>query len=891
MLQKYKKIKNSQEERTRYIGELKTSWREAFCRVEKEYAGGQRSGLDIVNYFVDLSDSLVRDLYAKSLSAVPAEGHLPEKYESISIVATGGYGRRELLPHSDIDLLFLVESEKEKKKYEAIVQYILYCLWDMGFNVGHSYQSIAGCIDSSKEDITVFTSLLESRIILGSDGVYRAFLGAFFKNLKSGQNLQRFIDDKILEKKLRYSRYSGSATLLEPDIKESPGGLRDYNHALWVLKASFGEDFAERGILMECEEKEYNLAVDRLLQVRSELHFLKNKGENIITVESWPCLAKRFGKSEVRAFMRDYYLNTRAIQYYSDLITQKCLEKCKKKSGSHIRPGKKNGDNRPPLEAGACLQTSSQSANNTLCEVILFLKELLKTKPACPEQKETSAPWGVKDEMKRRVRLSLKLNSNGISGNEEIIGLFLSVFKCKNGSQIITEIHQAGLLKYIIPEFKYADCLSQFDPFHQYTVDEHSIRALKNLELLSDTQERGLKLFSEVYKELEDNRALKLAVLFHDIGKGKTGDHSKIGCEMAGGIAKRLRLSAKEESDLKFLVRHHILMSRTAQRHDIEDRAIVINFADIVKNVERLKMLFLLTYSDIRAVGQGSWSEWKGSLLSELFKSSCFHIERQYEVLEQKKSAITEFLTGKLDKNEIIYSLEQYSKESLSSLSVEKLSREIYAAIELKNTKSEVLLVHSINDSIACSEFIVCTKEDHPGLFSDIAGIILSYNLSIMKASLSIRSDGIVLDTLYVLTEDNGPIRDVRLIEALQSTFRQVWNREVLTKDLISKNKRFISPKKSRGARATKVKVDNETSNKYTALHVTTPDRQGVLYALSSAIFHMGVDINMAKIATEGDRVIDTFYLSINGGKINDKNMLESICLFLKNAVEMSKFL
>jgi len=752
------------------------------------------------------------------------------------------------------------------------IENVLYYLWDMGFDVGHCYRTVQHCIDEMQKDLKTCTALIETHIVLGSKKLYKEFSQGVDEYIAQKCNADNFVRAKIEELNSRHGLYGKSPTFLEPDIKESPGGLRDYHTSLWLAKTKLGiKGYESLTSILSCEEwEEYYEAVNNLLQVRAKLHLLKNKKNDVISKEDWILLSQSFDLSsevhstEAKNFVRKYYLSTKNILYYSNLIIDECKEITKEKK------------TRKELAGGFYIE------DNEIC--FSYGEEFHDKDPAFLIDVFYYAQIfnvSIDRRLWRDIRSFLKKTQPDISNNSYINKIFLFILSGMKSYEIIRAIYDIGLLNYIIPEFRAVESLSEFDPFHEYTVDEHSMMALKHFEALdSETEVKG---FSDVYQELKNSVTLKLAILMHDIGKGNTKNHPKVGAEITRTVLERWEIGKRKSEDVVYLVENHILMSKIAQHYDIEDKKIISDFSESVKEERRLKMLLLLTCSDIKAVGKETWNAWKGTLLFELFISTLGYLSDSFhgKNLLEYKAKILNSLKGEIPEDVIVEHLDNMPPKYINLISMEKIEWEIRAVNKLEY--NEVVFLHRINNNLGCSEFVVCTKKSYPGLFSEITGVILSEGLNILGANVCTRKDGVVVDLIQV--QDGGiPIINDTLVKSIDQKIQKVLKKEVNVNSLMSGERKFTLSRPS--FVCTKVAVDNEASEKYTVIQITTQEQRGILYSVSSAMFHLGLDIATAKIVTEGDRVIDTFYISFENEKIVDKYMLKSICMFLVNSVD-----
>ena len=571
-------------------------------------------GLDVVNAWATVMDHLIRHLFA--MVSAEQRVRFPGPATRLTLVAQGGYGRGELNPRSDIDLLFL-HPWKISPFVEVVTERLLYTLWDAGLEVGHATRSSSECIRLGESDMKVRTSLLDTRFLCGDFDLYGTFEKAVESRLVK-KSLGRFIREKLAESQRRHGEYGGSVYLLEPEVKEGEGGLRDVQTARWIARAKLKtkelDALALNGIIGAAEVIHLKESQDFLLRVRNELHFSTGKHQDQLTFEHQEKVSAALGFAgegslrAVEVFMRAYYLHAAQISRLSALVIHRVTD-CDKPTfgakyvfGRTLREGVRVSKGHISVTKPAVLNSHPDNlirifddAQKYNCQLTHETRELLRQQLGL-----------IDDEFRRSAEANVP---------------FFSILKWKDGVyETLLEMHRSGVLGAFIPEFGRLLCMVLHDAYHTYTVDEHSLRLIKEIERLKagDYRDR-LPLLTQLARETEKIELLYLGLMFHDIGKGFGGGHSEIGAHMVRSIGHRMRLNADDGALVEFLVRHHLLMTHIAFRRDLEDEKTIFDFAKTMGSVNNLKMLYLLTFADVKAVGPEVWNPWKASLLGELY--------------------------------------------------------------------------------------------------------------------------------------------------------------------------------------------------------------------------------------------------------------------------------
>ncbi len=805
--------------------------------------------------------------------------------KGISIIALGGYGRDELCPYSDIDLLILY-SVKSKKWAKELTEHLLYFLWDLNLEIGHSVRTVDECIELSKDDdTTILTSLLDSRHIYGDEKLTKKLENKLYNELLPEYS-NIFIDKKIAESKNRVRRYGGSVYLLEPNIKEGEGGLRDVHTALWVAQARYKiknfRDLLNIGVINSKEHRVIEKCYNFLLAVRSQLHYLAKRREDRLSFDYQEKVARFFGyrDAELRAvekFMRVYYLRARLTNQQSERIIESCITKTRVSSESRRTTYLENGF----TIQGGCLSVTSRNV----------FKEN-------PVNLIRAFEYANKHSVKMSKHLTWLIRENSIHiddkvrRNSEFNGIFLRILKtAKNVSEILYQMNELRLLAHYIPEFGKIVCMVQHDAYHVYTVDVHSIFMVREIEKLTNySYEEEFPLLTKIAESVEKRHVLYLACLIHDAGKGSGKDHSEKGARMAPVIAERMGLNKQESMQLEFLVKYHLIMPHYSQRRDLHDVSLIERFSEMVKSLETLILLYLLTFADMRSVGPDVWSNWKGMLLRELYLRTAKYLELgEYtkESVEKRKERVIDKVL-KINKKQV--SLKR-TRNILDSMPDSYFSAHAPKAIAnhikiINKSDSDMTtdLVHHPHEEY--DEFIFWGNDDKKLIYK-ICGVLTAGNVNILGARIVTTNDGRVLDVFYVNKLGKSTSDEKEVWEKINTNLIRVHKGKDDVEQLVNKRKsgtafyEKVIPKYP-----PRIEIDNNSSDTSTVIDIYTHDRPGLLYDVAKTLDKLRLNINYAKISTKVDQVVDVLYVSTRAGKkITDEKRIERIKNALMDAI------
>ena len=839
--------------------------------------GSLNVGLNVI-----LIDSLLKVIFKNSYFH-----SLGNKHYQLTLIAVGGYGRGELSPHSDLDILFLLPNKLRKndtKKIENVIELILYILWDLGYTVGHSTRTIDDCIEKSRSDLTISTSLLEKRFVAGNNDIYD-LLNNKFKTFIDNTKTLDFVEAKLKESETRHKRFGESRYVVEPNVKDGKGGLRDLHTLIWILKFAYKVDTISKlinvGALTKEEAVPFAEAQRFLLSVRCHLHYRANREDDRLAMDAQLEIAKSMNfkntitHKDVERFMKRYFLATKTVGNLTRIFCAAIETEFNKPLRMSFLSFKKRKNITPfRLEVGRLFSYEREILTENPINIIkLFYISHINNIDIHPKT--------LRQITSLRKLINLKVRQN-VEANKMFLNILTSD---KDPTRTLRLMNEANILGQFIPEFQKIVGLMQFDMYHSYTVDEHTIFTISNLHSLRSGKFKDFApLTSSAILEIKSNRSLFVAMLLHDIAKGKKGDHSENGSLIASKICPRLGLNKEETKMVEWLVLHHLLMSKTAFRYELGDPKVIKNFAKQVRSIDKLKSLLALTVADIRGVGPDVWNDWKGALIKELYIKTYDLLKPPQEIskitepLKSSKELLIRYLNNKgLNDLDIKTYCSKFYNNYWGTFNLPSVVNHYEIFTSMKNY-SKKLEVYLSNDSkLKATELLVITP-DHHGLFSQISGLVASSGYDIVSAKIITRSDGYALDTFFLQNKERKPISDInlrkKLIETITKGLEGNFNIE---KALNIKWKEI--PARFRAVKAPiRVIIDNKTSDQYTILDIKCKNAPGVLYKITKIITSLGLQINTANVSTYGDRVVDIFYLkNAFGSKVDDNTTIEKV--------------
>jgi len=852
-----------------------TGWNEVRRRFEEEGAAAE----DVIQANAYLVDQLVRTIHEFALTrAYPSAN--PTTGEQMSLVATGGYGRGELAPWSDVDIMFLLPY-KLTAHSEQVVEFTLYMLWDMGLKVGHATRSVDEAMRLAKEDLTIRTSLLESRWLWGNPDLFAEFKARFSAEIVAPTG-PGFVEAKLAERDARHDRMGDTRYVLEPNVKEGKGGLRDLQTLFWIAKYLYQvdsvKDLQSAGVLTREDVRQFAKASKFLWTVRCHLHYQAGRPEERLIFAIQDEMGQSMGYRDhagsrgVERFMKHYFLIAKNVGDLTRTLCSVLEEQHKKKRARAWLPSfrlRKKSIEGFAFDSGRLNVKSGEDLKEHPVKLIQLFQLAQKNR------------LDVHPNALRLITQNLRLIDARLRKNPEANELFIDILTGAEPEMALMRLNEAGVLGRFVPDFGRVVAQMQYDMYHVYTVDEHTIRAIG---ILNGIDTMRLKddhpVACSVIGEVQSRRALYLGVLLHDIAKGRGGDHSVLGAKVATKLGPRFGFTDWETETVAWLVRHHLLMSNTAFKRDIEDPKTVSDFVEVVQSPERLRLLLILTVADIRAVGPNVWNEWKAGLLRELYWRSQEALsggtteERRDERVERAKAR----LRGRLS---------DWAAADVDS-HIERGQDSYWLSVD---TDSQARHAELINDSEAAGKnFVVAIRPeperdvseitvyapDHPGLFAAIAGAMALSGASVVDAKIQTLNNGMALDSFWAQDASGKAFGDGRDFERFQKRVEDAIQGKFNPKRELAKAQKTALPSRTRSFRVPpRVLIDNKASQNHTVIEINGKDRPGLLYELTASLTANGLQISSAHISTYGERVVDVFYVKdvfglkvMNDGKI-----------------------
>ncbi|OGQ99799.1 MAG: [protein-PII] uridylyltransferase [Deltaproteobacteria bacterium RIFOXYD12_FULL_55_16] len=796
----------------------------------------------------------------------------PEAGEGISLVALGGYGRKELFPYSDIDLLLLHTPEAENR-LGAVSQALFYPLWDAGLEVGHGVRTPDACLADARQDFFFQVALLDARHLAGSPQLFTTMHQAFHRELIAGHR-RDFLQNMMQHRNERHQRYGRHSYQLEPHIKESRGGFRDIQAMLWVSHALFGlqemDNIEEAGLISIQEKETFIQARDFLIKIRNRLHYLSGRKNDQLFFEYQEEMAKAFRYSDtqgtlgVERFMQDIYRHLQTIATTTDLFFAHVDETLGSPRANQIEQ---------TLEPGITVRQE---------RIHLTDQALIEKRPHLLMRLFAQAGktgLEIHHRSRKTVTANLHLVDDRLRHSKRMAKAFLDILEnAKDVLAVLSVMLDTGLLTAYLPEFTPIHALAQHDVYHVFTVDRHLLQTVAELKKLS--------LSKTPFAGVESPHVLALAALLHDIGKGHHEEHARRGGELAAGIARRLGLTEAETSCLSFLVEKHLFLSVTALRRDLEDEAFLRQCAEQIQSPERLAMLYLLSIADAKATGPTAWSEWKGALLLEISLKIAHLLERQDLVLPDKSQGagwMLEQVRALLGKETPVdYGI--LPEEYLLSFPPAEVAHHLKLRLGLKNENQAI--IEAADHPLFWSVLII--THDSTGLLAKICGTLALHGLNVVRAQIFTWEDGTVVDELNVrpAAEQTYAEQDWRALgEDLNLALK---NRLGLSHRLVDKFRTALrTPSQKNVQTAPRVVIDNKSSEQYTIIEVFAHDRPGLLYEITRTLADFEINIHRARISSDGDQVVDVFY-TLDGfaTKINSPTFQEEISNALLHIAE-----
>jgi [protein-PII] uridylyltransferase len=863
--------------RPRIVAILKETLAAARAEAERQLMADGK-GTRCAMHLAQAQDEIINALYEFAVRKI-YRASTPSGAEKLAIVAVGGYGRGTLAPGSDIDLLFLLPY-KQTGWSESVIEFILYALWDTRLKVGHATRSVDDCIRLAQSDSTILTSILEARYICGEESLFDTLNQRFRKEI-AAKGAKAFVASKLTERDERHFKAGESRYLVEPDVKNGKGGLRDLHTLFWIAKflsgANSTKELAEKGVFTREELALFEKSEDFLWAVRCHLHFVAKRAEDRLSFDRQPDLAERLGYKahgglkHVERFMKHYFLVAKDVGDLTRIFSASLEARQMKATPVFGRVLGRFSARRSGAIAWAPDFRIEANRLTVVDEEVLISApvNMIRLFALAAEKDLEIHPDALK-----AVRRNLARINKEVCADAEANALFLKLLtESRDPETALRRMNEAGVLGRFIPEFGKIVAMMQFNMYHHYTVDEHLIRSVGILAAI----ERGRfsndhPLSTEIFPTVSSRRVLYVAVLLHDIAKGRKESHSIAGERVAKTLCPRLGLTAPETETVAWLIRYHLLMSETAQMRDLNDFKTILDFANVVQSPERLKLLLILTVADIRAVGPSAWNGWKGQLLRTLYfetepvlSGGHTSISRKERVAEAQAKFFAHYPTW-TPEQKTAYAARHYDNYWLNVDTDRQVAHERLMA--RAKIAGEPVATEVRTDEFTAITELTIHAPDHPRFLALITGACAAANANIAGAQIFTTADSLALDTILIQRQFANSEDEGRRAERVAALVRQVLKGEVRIKDLIAKVQHPEARLQAFKV-APRVIIDNDSSNRFTVIEVNGLDRVGFLYDLTEALYRLNLNIGSAHITTYGERVIDVFYVTdLTGAKI-----------------------
>ncbi len=850
------------------------------AEIARRLEAAPQRGTETGTAYAFLTDQLLRLIYDFITVRIYPVGN-PTAANRLTLIAVGGYGRGEMAPFSDIDIAFITPI-RQSPWGEQVIESMLYQLWDLGLKIGHSSRSLDDMVRMAKTDLTIRTALLEGRYVWGDQALYDEASQRFRREVMDG-DARGVITEKLAERNERHKRMGDSRYVVEPNLKEGKGGLRDLHTLFWIGKyihqvRSVGE-LVGKGLLSPAELRRFQKSENFLWAVRCHLHLIAGRPEERLTFDVQRQVAQRMGytdrpgRSAVERFMRFYFRTAKEVGDLTGLFLAHLDESFAARGRRFGLPKLRRS---PRKLSGFVIDRGriAMPADDFFAADPVRLVELF----ALADRHGLE----IHPQTMRQAGRDARLIDRHVRADPRANALFLDVLCSRNDPELVLRwMNESGVFGRFVPDFGRVVAQMQFDMYHHYTVDEHSIRALG---LVSRIEHGALEgdhpLATGIFPQIVSRRVLYVAVLLHDIAKGRSGDHSILGAEVAEKLCPRFGLSAAETETVSWLVRYHLLMSATAFKRDLSDFKTILDFAEAVQSPERLRLLLVLTVVDIRAVGPGVWNSWKRQLLADLYEATeevlrLGHKQKgRRERVASKQQIVAEALGWADDRFE---TLARRMPEAYWVAEAPDILERNFRQIAAADAAGKPLSIAAQADGDRGATLVTIYAADHPGLFFRVAGAIHLAGGNIIDARIHTTRDGMALDNLLVQDPFGRPFDDADRLARLR----------IMIEDALANRTRIGDRLAAKPAPRTRaeafdiepvVLTDNVASNRYTVVEINARDRPALLNSLAYALFLSKVTIHSAHIATYGERAVDVFYLTdLLGDKITGTSRLRAL--------------
>ena len=873
-------------ERGKLVSLLKELKSKGFDRISFGLRKNPLKARKAISSYAFLTDCLVTSAW-KFATEIQFPSHNPTEAEKLSIISVGGYGRREMAPFSDVDLLFLTPY-KMTPWSENVIETVLYLLWDLKLKVGHSSRSIKDCLRLGSEDYTIRTAMLEHRFVCGDINLASQLNDKLWKNLFSG-TAKDFISAKLKERENRHEKH-GQRYMVEPNVKEGKGGLRDLQSLYWIAKYVYQtqniSDLVDLNVFRSDEYLQFEQAEEFLWAVRCQMHHLADRAIEQLSFDLQVEVASAMGYHDsrdqraVEIFMQDYFRHAtrvgdltrifltslEAVHAKDEPLLERIFKRKPKIDNDYI-----------VIHNRLAIKSEKEFLTNPINLLKLF-SEALRTGLL------------IHPNAMRLVSANLAMVNNEFRASTEAQQIFLELLlKHGNPERALRRMNELGFLAKFIPEFEPIVAMMQFNMYHSYTVDEHTIQCLKTLAQIEKGElVEELPIASSILKDGVNRKVIYIALLLHDIGKGRSDDHSILGAKIAKQVSPRLGLNKQETETVEWLVRYHLLMSDMAQKRDISDPRTVRDFAKAVQSVKRLNLLTVLTVCDVRSVGPDTWNNWKATLIRQLYAETKAILEQGAEALNREnrmteaKKALREKLS-EWDNKDIKIETGRHYPPYWQGFQVD--AQFAFAKL-LRNLGADEIKIELTPDTDRDATRICFALSDHPGIFSRLAGALALVGANVVDARSYTSKDGFATAAFWIQDGDGSPYNQARF-SRLRRMIEKTLSGEVITREAIKERDKFKKREKAFKV-PTSITFDNEGSEIYTIIEVDTRDRPGLLFDLTRTLANMNVYIASAVIATYGEQVVDSFYVKdMFGLKFHSESKQKKLEQNLRQAITL----
>ena len=804
---------------------------------------------------------------------------LEKAKSTFAVVALGGYGRGELAPFSDLDLLFIHTGIRTAQVQEAM-ESMLRLLWDSGLTVGHSFRTVKECISASHLDVHLATALTNTRLLAGSSSAYDCLTTALEADRRKRSST--VINAILRERAERYTKFGDVVCLQEPNVKETAGGLRDLHSAIWIAYAKYGcktlNELRDHNLISKEEQEVTERAYDFLLRVRYQAHLLAGRKADRVSLDVQPALAREFGytsDTQLEAsekLMRDYYKRAMDLYLVADAVIVRLAAQDKRPSRWSAKHRRVSLNELFSINDGK-LQLEREPTCLAANPLLMF--------DAFALAQAANVPLG--HSLNEAIRNSLSSIDRKFRSSVETSGAFLKLLRHRGRvGHVLRLMHQVGFLGRYLPEFGRISLLIQHDLYHHYTIDEHTLRVVDALDELNNSEDSRRANLRSVFDDVNDPALLYLSLLLHDIGKGQGPGHVPRGVKIAERICRRLQLSKHDSAKVVSLVAHHITMAHISQRRDLTEPHVATQFAAEMKTVDQLNMLLLLTYSDMNGVGPGVWSEWKGHLLWDLYERSRSHLveaetpAREPAQVAELKENLMSGLAGLFPRSVVERHLALLPDRYLRTTTPEAATQHLRL---IEGLDKRGCRWHWRQHGKTITELTICARDRH-GLFADIAGTLTTQGVEILRAEINTREDGIAIDVFILRAaathqaiEEN---RWLRIEQALHAAVAKERDVAAMVEKWQTQHapRRRIKPTNNRHKKLAHVACDNKAAQAATVVEVRASDEVGLAYKIASVATALGLEITYAKITTEKSDAFDVFYVTdANGIRLSEEVM------------------